>query len=714
MINTGASNIEKELSIKGIVLIDDINSTNKELVFNIIDNCDLYITDGFPKPSTNAAIVIKLSTTMSKINTLLEETKNTRPDIFLSETQFNNFKQKVNFWNTGLFKDIIEKLDSNTPNINVVINNKIKKHDWVYINVLKKLGVNFLVISTKEPFMQNAEIDKEITYKTSENIEYVVRDIENNEYTKREIISAKEFKSIDDIESALYDKNETVKVIVSGIGNYNDTCNFYGRLHIECDKNSRRYKLYQGKLYSITPDETDRIPRVANMNSSYLLKTIPNFVSTDIPNRDIIIKNIQKHFGKENISGTVLYSKLVYTVCEINKLLEDKEISVIVVYGKISNQEKEVLSIINVIDALSIIVACPDKSINIDVEGIQKIELNNTVEFFEMPLIDRRIGINTLAANAENITNNTLFNGDTLGMYKQGQFTDCRVIDFNTTYDEIKLWWNKEVYLRPGFEANGNTATIPTIFRVIKGCSTSAYNYMVEIQKYCCGKTLLCSDKIALDRLINPERVCNIVNGTDVNNTKYNDRKPFFKNGEINKDRIKSCKNYYYTFMDINKQNLILNKIEDILKGEKINKGLYKTEQEFIDDVLNVGLNLDMSILQHIQWFEFYTYNPNLVLILPDKNLYNNQNMLDKQNMILLALLQSLGFDILIFVPTSYQSIESLVGKQFVYDINIIGEANYNISTLDTYGLVVTNNIEIKGIDKKPKKQGFFSKLLGN
>ena len=113
-----------------------------------------------------------------------------------------------------------------------------------------------------------------------------------------------------------------------------------------------------------------------------------------------------------------------------------------------------------------------------------------------------------------------------------------------------------------------------------------------------------------------------------------------------------------------------------------------------------------MPILQNIQWFEFYTYNPNLILVLKD------QNMPDINNMILLALLKNLGFDVVIYVPTSYSSIESLVGPKFVYNTNIIGEANYEV---DTSKLRVTNNIEVSDniTVEQNQKRGLFSRLFG-
>lgn len=723
MIITVNDKLSTLLKKDTIIVIDDINTSNKEEVFNIIDNCDLYIDSKFSAPTSSNEIIGKRSSVVSTMNELFtyinDSIHNRTSGWFTSDTQLRNFKIKLLYWCANDFSSIIDKLDKHEE-VRIVINNEMSKHEKIFIRVLADCGATVLVI---DKTFNNDEISKEIdkysndkkanvqvvAFGTSENIKYTRN---NREITQTSVISnnvACEYESLEEIEQALYTDNKIIKVNVVGMNNYIDTCNFYAKLNKNCTSNNK-WLLANNGFPKPTYEQTNSIPRFANDKHDYIIFTLMQFLKLgdEDTNRKIaeIIKTVFNQGENRALSGQILYNKIVYIVCSLNTIYSVGKPDCIVFYGNANKNDIIILEILAQINDISVVVACSDKNKAVQIKDLSTLELNISNEIFPIPLIDKRDGAATMAAQAERRVNDTLFNGDTLGMYKPGQFSSCTTIDFNTTYDELKLWWNKELYLRPGFEARGTLAVIPTLFRVIKGCIGDANSFISEIQKYCCGKTLLCRDKVELGMLAEAGIHCNIHRGTDVNCTRFEDQKPFFENSKLNRERIKSGRNYSYSFLDMNKQDMILDKIEDIIVNNKVNKKLFRTEQEFIDAVLNIGLNLHMSILQNIQWFEFYTYNPNLVLILKD------QNMPDINNMILLALLQNLGFDVLIFVPTGYSSIENLVGPNFIFDTNVIGEANYEI---DTSRLHVTSNIEITDSSNKeqPKKQGFFSKLFG-
>jgi hypothetical protein len=724
MIITQASKDANELRAEGLVLIDDINSTNKEEVFGIIEKSDLYITEKFPMPMSSSIVISKKSTTLSKIDAKLSDMQtqviNHKSDIFASETQFNNFKLKINLWCTELFKDIIDKLDKNTTNIVVVVNNKVTKHEWIFINWLKELSVNFLIVSTKEQFMKDTEIDREETYGTSEHIPYngkvtssvAVSSVTDNK-TFHIITSHINYKSLDDIESSLYDKNETVKVIVNGTDNYIDTCNFYAKLNNKC-QNSNDFVLADNGFQKPTYEQTSKFPRLNINKHDYILQTLKGFIKLNNKEYEEEISNIfdiEFNSGEnKELTGQVLFNRMVYAICSLSQIYSLGKPHCIFYYGVASKNDISLLNILNKIQGLSLIVACPDKTKCPNVNDISRLELGNSIDIFPLPVVDKRdtsLFASTMAAQAERRVNETLYSGDTLGMYKPGIFRTCDAINFQTTYDEIKLWWNKDVYLRPGFEARGDKAIIPTIFRVIKGVNESPQKYVQDIQNLTYGKTILSKDIDFLKNLSAPGIHVNIRRGTDINGTMYCDQIPFFENGKLNKQRIMRDKNYQYGFLDYNKQNLILDKLELIINGDKVNQSYFENEQQFIDTVLNIGLNLNPHLLQYIQWFEFYTYNPNLILTLLDTR------TLSINEFIILALLQSLGFDVLIYVPTCYSSIEQLAGQYFIYESHIIGEANYNIN-VDS--LVILNEAPIQPDDtskETKKKHKFLDALLG-
>lgn len=696
MIITGNSNNSILSCESNVIILSDVNSKNINDVRDIYNKASLYIDYKLENPVIGYKIT----------DTILDNTINNRKNSWktkfnMNDTQVNNLCIKLNYWITTKFKDII----SNTKNAIILVDGTPSKHEQIFFELLSSIDIKVIIITDK---INDILIDcDKHDYKTNEHLDYKCNnslEVINNK-NKTEIQLAKDIKSISDIETALYKNNEIVKVFVCGISDYLDTCNFYAKLNNKCS-NNEDWVLIKNGFEKPAYEDTSKLPRFSNTNHDYIVHTLLKFVNAQYNGILDIIKNKFDSSEYANISGQILYNKLASVICTLNKLYEKHtSLSHIVYYGEVKANDKLILDILNKVKELSIIVACSDKSKYIDIDDMNKLDLDESTDIFEIPVHDKREDASTMAAQAENIVNKTLFSGDTLGMYKPGQFRTCDVVNFNTTFDEIKLWWNKELYLRPGFEAHGSKAIIPTIFRVVKGCNSDSSKYLSEIQKYCCGKTILCKGKSELDSLVSIGEHCNIHRGTDINHTRFEDQKPFFENDKLNKDRIKSGKNYQYRFLDVNKQDLILDKIEDILTNNKINKKLFSSEQEFIDTVLNIGLNLHTVILQNIQWFEFYTYNPNLVLVLKD------QNIPDINNMILLALLQNLGFDILIFVPTSYSSIEGYIGNKFIYDTNIVGEANYDIN-IDR--LHVTSNIEINetNTNEQSKKQGFFSKIF--
>jgi hypothetical protein len=142
---------------------------------------------------------------------------------------------------------------------------------------------------------------------------------------------------------------------------------------------------------------------------------------------------------------------------------------------------------------------------------------------------------------------------------------------------------------------------------------------------------------------------------------------------------------------------MILSVIEQILNSNYINKkGM--TDEKFIDGTLNTLLNLNLTILQAIQWFEFYNENPNVIVLLP------NEAVLNTGDAVRLLFLSLMGFDILLFVPTCYNVLNNNFTMEFQYDTHNIGESVYY---MNTFGLAVTDK------QLKPqKKQGIFSKIF--
>jgi len=726
MIVTG----EKISTIKlvednSITVIDDVNKENIEQIKATVEVCDKFIDKKFELPTTKNEVITKRSKTISKVYECLTEMHNAllnnKSQYFSSETQFTNFKIKIIFWCTNIFEDVVNHLDNDGSALLVINNNNISKHEIMFVNMLNKAGATVLIISNKnecESILKNNNSLIIKKYGTTENLT-----IDNKLADRNKSVSAygivvrkslREFGSLQEVEDAIYNKHETIKLIVSGTSIYIDTCDFYAKLYNESTKNPE-FVLYTTGFHKPSYNETNAFPRLRINNHSYIIETALKFL--DVKNSEIkteLEEALRMQFNKPEyrcLTPEILSNKIFYSICIINNILKDETKKFIIYYGNVTNNDSVILQILSNVESLSYIVLTSDKSKRVTIDNVYTLELPNSVEYFAIPTVDSRDNASTMAAQAARRVNQTLYSGDTIGMYKPGQFRTCNTKRFTTTFDEIVMWWNKEMYIRPGFESQGDVAIIPTMFKVIKGVYPDDYEYANYIKKLACGKTIVFRVVKQIRELSDFYPNCNNDNRyqggfihrlTDIHNTKFEDQRPFYENGKLNKKRIINGINYKYKFLNKNKQDLIFDKIEEIINKGYINESSFKDKEAFIDTVLNLLLNINIEVLQYIQWFEFYTYNPNLIVIL------NDIQMPSVNDTILMLFLSLMGFDVLIFVPTAYSGVEDHITNKFSYDTHTIGEAAYDI---DFDNIQVTPNIEVDQEETK-KKQGFFSKLF--
>lgn len=700
MIRTGENTSGK------INITDDICSENFELVKNWYNTSTLYIDRRFDMPLASFQFNINPSSESQrfidgKLRVIEADLKSGNKTIISSETQLKSFVTKINYWTQVVFKEVLEELDSGNASVRVLIVNSVSKHEWIFIKWLTLSGVNFYIVDKNR---KNIDVDREISdytevkiFNTNENLSIVQEDKEEPQVVVN-------FESTEQIETELYVNNNIVKVAVLGMKNYVDTCDFYGKLYVTCEK-SDTYALCINGFDKPTQAETNSIPRFKNNKHDYIVETLLMYVKApDKQRKGEIQEIIRKEFNSgenANLDGSILFNKMVYTIIVLNNLLSNGYTTV-VYYGSANRNDATIIKLLGSLSNISIVVLMSDKSMFYEEFGqtLSVLELESSSEYFEMPKVDSRDNATTHGAVAQRIVDNTMYNGSVLGMYKPGMFSKCNTILFSTAEPEISLWWNKEMYIRPNFKAEGIKVTLPVMFKVINGVpySQNEHDYLDKIQDLLYGNTVLCRSVSEFKQLIDCDNAMRILHGANTNSASYKDLK-VITNGKVDRNKVKSAPNYRYGFMSSAKQDLIFDKIDDILNSPMINKRNVD-EQAYKDMVLTRLLNLNSDMIKIIQWFEFYTDNPNLVLILPD------ENMLDITDMVLLLFMHMIGFDILIYVPTNYKSIDDLITGKFPYDRHNIGQAIYSVNTS------LLGVSKDKRIDKAEKaKKSLFSKI---
>ena len=120
-------------------------------------------------------------------------------------------------------------------------------------------------------------------------------------------------------------------------------------------------------------------------------------------------------------------------------------------------------------------------------------------------------------------------------------------------------------------------------------------------------------------------------------------------------------------------QEVMLEKLQMIL-DEKYIRGIGENGTEYT--VIATVLNLPKDILRMIQKFDFTKKNPKLIYVNAP------EQIISLEDTILVTFLNLIGFDILFFIPTGYQSVEKYL-NQNVMEEHQIGEYVYDLQVPD-------------------------------
>ena len=164
----------------------------------------------------------------------------------------------------------------------------------------------------------------------------------------------------------------------------------------------------------------------------------------------------------------------------------------------------------------------------------------------------------------------------------------------------------------------------------------------------------------------------------------------FYKNGKLQRNKIKIHSKYQYDILREDIQELILDKLQ-LLIERKLIKGIGESGVEYT--VVAQVLNLPKEIIRLIQKFDFTKKNPKLIYI------NTTEKMISLEDSILVAFLNLVGFDIVFFVPTGFQSVEKYLNNSIIEE-HQIGEYKYDLHVPNFDNLSLNNDSLISNVTK--------------
>lgn len=424
---------------------------------------------------------------------------------------------------------------------------------------------------------------------------------------------------------------------------------------------------------AIEPPSNEEIAKVKRANyascDQLLVNLVPNLY---VQSWGEMNKLIQWHFldfmqeESKVVGGSVpkLTSKGVYLICwlkRFKRLFENwkmPDVSCFFYLGGCRNENEEMLCRFLARLPVDVVLFCPDlnRQCTLRDDHLYEEHYNETLKVDEFPEAGGSIRVATAAYHAERELD-TLMYQDT-GMYRNNQYGKANTICLQTMYEEIEILWDQELKYRPNFSTIGDEVVMPVIFAKVSGVKDG------DIAAYWSSiKRLITSDTMVIKDI--PHIMPNAMNPVKQFAT------DFFRNGRLQKQKIKEHPVYQYSFLRESVQEHILEKLQYLI-DQRLIKGTFENGTEYT--IVATVLNLEKNIVRLIQKFDFTKKNPKLIFIM------TGENMLSLEDTILVAFLDLIGFDIVFFVPTGYQSVERYFAKEmieehqageFMYDLRI-------------------------------------------
>lgn len=448
-----------------------------------------------------------------------------------------------------------------------------------------------------------------------------------------------------------------------------DMVAFYQQLKRE----GRKVCLENGRLPPPTPEEIAAVRRRNHQTAEQLAADLA--ANLQYPNNQQLQTLMRQAFldvvleEDKAVGGNLnrLLNKAVYLVAWMKRYQKDlfqnwqaPEVGVFLLFGACSGDNEALFLRLLAKLPVDVLVLLPDLNAPCVLKDPALLDLHKeqSLPMTDFPVEPSQMRVRTAAYQAEREMDSILYQNT--GLYRAKQHQKAEAVTLQTMYEEIGLLWDQELKYRPGFAAEGDMVTVPVLLEKICGIKDGPIlPYWLEIKKLVTPETTLVT-KLPWQT------------GLEANPMKPYATQ-FLRQGRLQREKIKQHKDYPYGILRPEIQDYLLDKLQ-VLLDEKLIAGTYQNGTEYT--IVSTILGLPKDLLRRIQNFDFTKKNPKLIII------STTEETLSLEDSILVAFLNLVGFDILFFVPTGYQSIEKYFQKPFANE-HQLGPYRYDLQVPD-------------------------------
>ncbi len=469
--------------------------------------------------------------------------------------------------------------------------------------------------------------------------------------------------------------------IMNGVKDKITYMNELYQLQLELKNNKRRIVIVDDAIPAPSNEEIASIRRRTYTKLDQMLSDLVVNIqySFNIELQRLMIKAfldvLLEEAKKPQMNINKMTNKAVYMLCWLKRYQAElfsswkmPQISCFILMGGCKSETEALFLKILARLPIDILILNPNLNIKSTIYDKLLYEVNyeTSMNVTKFPRENADIKLGTVAYHAERELDTIMYQDS--GLYRNQQYQKANAVNLQTMYEEIKILWNEELKYRPNFLITDDIVNLPVICAKVSGVKNSDItSYWISV------KELMTQDTYVIQ------------NVPFIESTAYNPLKEhtteFFKNGKLQKNKIKNHADYQYRFLREEMQEHMLDKLQ-ILINQALIKGTFQNGTEYT--IVATALNLPKDILRLIQKFDFTKKNPKIIYI------NTGEKASSLEDSILIAFLNLIGFDILSFVPTGYQNIENYFNKElmeehqigdYIYDMQVPNFATLSLNT---------------------------------
>ncbi len=442
------------------------------------------------------------------------------------------------------------------------------------------------------------------------------------------------------------------------------------KLNTELKGSKRKTIIIDGEIPAPSMDEINAVQRKNSyQKQDQMLMDLSNNIKSSSGNdlqalmRKAFLDLMLQEAKVQGMNLNKLTNKAVYLVCWIKRYTpqlfanwKKPDVSCFIHFGICKNENEAVFLRMLARLPVDVMIFAPNLNEKCILADSLLFEQNyvTSMNVAKFPQQTTDLQVGTSAYHAERELD-TLMYQDT-GIYRNQQYAKANAITLKTMYEEIKILWKEEAKYRPNFGTTDGIVNIPVIFSKVSGVKDGDVNaYWNSIRE------LMREDVFLVTNIPYIEQ--------NAPNPMKSFATEFYKNGKLQRKKIKEHKSYPYGFLREEVQEHILDKLQ-LLIEQRVIKGTFENGTEYT--IIATILNLNKDLTRILQKFDFTKKNPKVIYVI------TGEKMLSLEDSIIVAFMNMVGFDIVFFVPTGYQSVEKYFNQK-PFEEHQIGDYLYDL-----------------------------------